>query len=88
MIEILDFFADWCHPCQTMKPVLKELEEELKDKATFKILDADKNQELVQKYSVLSIPTYIVLKNGGEIARMVGVTPKQKFLDIVQQNLA
>lgn len=86
MLEILDFYADWCHPCQIMKPIFEELEKELKGKVKFTIIDVDKNPEKSEKYNVLSIPTYIIMKDGKEIDRFSGVTPKQKFISIVNSN--
>lgn len=82
MIEIWDFYADWCHPCQVMKPVFAELEKELAGKAKFNVIDVDKNPTEAEKYGVLSIPTYIIMKDGKEIDRFSGVTPKQKFIDL------
>ena len=82
MIEILDFFAEWCHPCQVMKPVMHELEKELAGKAKISFIDVDKNSAAVTKYGVMSMPTYVVLKDGKEIERFAGVTPKKKFLDL------
>lgn len=86
MIEILDFYADWCHPCHVMKPVMEELEKELKGKAKITVIDVDKHSDKAEKYGVLSIPTYIVLKNGKELDRFSGVTPKQRFISIVNSS--
>lgn len=83
MIEILDFYADWCHPCHVMHPVIEELKKELQGKAKITVIDVDKEPDQASKYSVLSIPTYVVLKDGKEIDRMMGVTPKQKFIALI-----
>lgn len=83
MIEIVDFYAEWCHPCQVMKPVMHELEKELEGKANVKFINVDENQQESSKHGVMSIPTYVVLKDGKEIDRFIGVTAKQKFLDLV-----
>ena len=77
-LELLDFWAVWCGPCKIMEPILTELESEYKDKLTIRKLnvDEDENQALVAKYHILSIPTYIILKDGEVAETFVGVQPK------------
>lgn len=70
--EFLKFGADWCGPCKTLQPKLDILESEFGDKVTFTKIDADSEQNLVQKYSVKALPTVILLKDDEEIFRSVG----------------
>lgn len=72
MTKLLDFWAEWCPPCKQMNPVIEDLEK----KYTIDKIDIDKDPETTQKYGVMSIPTYIVEKDGKEIKRFTGVTPK------------
>lgn len=78
-VEVLDFYADWCGPCQMMKPVFAELQSEYQDKVKFDVINVDQDPVKSSQYNVLSIPTYIVLKDGQEVDRMIGYTPKPAF---------
>jgi thioredoxin 1 len=77
-LELLDFWAVWCGPCKIMEPILEEIEQEFGDKLTITKLNVDEepNQPLVSKYNVLSIPTYVLLKDGEVIETFIGVQPK------------
>ena len=76
-VQFIDFYADWCGPCVVMKPVIEELEKELAGDIEIKKIDVDQNQEEASKYGVMSIPTYLILKDGIEVDRFVGVTSKE-----------
>ena len=76
-IQFVDFYADWCGPCVAMKPVLEELEKELADEVEIKKIDVDEKQDEASKYGVMSIPTYLILEDGKEVDRFVGVTSKE-----------
>ncbi|MCH7541164.1 thioredoxin [Patescibacteria group bacterium] len=76
-VQFVDFYADWCGPCVVMKPVIEELEKELAGDIEIKKIDVDQNQEEASKYGVMSIPTYLILKDGKEVDRFVGVTSKE-----------
>lgn len=84
MIKLLDFWASWCGPCQIMAPVLEELENELKGKVEIEKINVDENQAKASEYGVMSIPTYIILKDGKEIDRKIGVTGKADLLKLLQ----
>lgn len=79
---VVDFFAEWCGPCKMMPPILKQVKEEVGDKATVLKLDIDKNPSYASKYGVMSVPTLIIFKNGKIIWRKSGVTQAR---EIVQQ---
>ena len=79
MIELLDFYADWCGPCVVMKPVIKELEKEMSGQVKISEIDVDQDQDTTSKYGVMSIPTYIIMKDGEEQDRIIGATSKESL---------
>ena len=75
----VDFWATWCGPCRMMAPVVEELAQSMGEAVKVCKIDIDQNPELAEKYWIMSIPTFIVIKNGSEIARTVGVTSKSEL---------
>ncbi len=84
MVKLLDFWAVWCGPCKIMNPIIEELEKELAGKVEVVKINVDEKPEEAQKYGVMSIPTYIVLKDGKEVGRKIGVTGKADLLKLLQ----
>ena len=80
---LLDFWADWCGPCMMLAPVLHEFAEENNGITVGKV-NVDEAPELAQAYGVASIPTLVVVKNGKEVNRSVGVIPKSKIEELVK----
>lgn len=78
----VDFYADWCGPCQMMGPVVEEIAGERSDVKVCK-LNIDEEMEIAQKYAVMTIPTFIVFKNGEVSARDLGAKPKSALLDML-----
>lgn len=81
---LIDFWATWCGPCRMMAPVVEELAQTMGEAVKVCKIDIDQNPELAEKYGIMSIPTFIVIKNGSETARIVGVTPKTEFEKMVK----
>jgi len=77
-MELLDFYADWCGPCQMLKPTIEEFEK-LHPEVTVTRINIDEEEELAEKYSVEGIPCLVVLKDREEVAREVGVLPLRKI---------
>jgi thioredoxin len=69
---IIDFYADWCGPCQMMKPVFANLSEEYENKLKFMKLDTQSEQGLAMKFGIQGIPALVIVKNQKEIGRIVG----------------
>lgn len=86
MIKILDFWAEWCGPCKFMEPIIDELEQELKGKVEIEKINVDENQEKTAKFGVMSIPTYIIMKDDKEQERIIGATAKENFLKAVSKH--
>ena len=76
MPVLVDFNADWCGPCQMLKPILEQLADEQK-KVKFVSVNVDAEDELAMRYNVSSIPCLIMFKNGEEIGRSIGLKSKE-----------
>ena len=74
-VTLVDFWAEWCGPCKMIAPAIEELAKEYEGRANVGKVDVDEAGELAQDFGVSSIPTLIVLKDGAEVKRFVGVTP-------------
>ena len=83
MKHVLYFTADWCNPCQRTKPVADELKRE--GLVDFIFVDADTELELIEKFGIKSVPTYILINNGIEVKRMNGAKTREQFLEFVNE---
>lgn len=79
---LVDFYADWCGPCNTMAPVIEELAKELEGKVKVGKINVDENHDIAVEYNVMSIPTLIVFKNGKEEKRLVGLRNKEELINL------
>jgi thioredoxin 1 len=75
---LVDFTASWCPPCRVMKPVLAELASERDDLRVVQ-LDVDADQRTAAEYGVLSMPTFILFRDGREVQRLVGARPRKRL---------
>ncbi len=84
---IVDFWAEWCQPCRMLAPTIDEIADEYDGRVKVGKLDTDSNREVSMKFGIQSIPTVIVFK-GGEVAKkFVGLTPKDKFVEALDEIL-
>ncbi len=72
---IIDFNAEWCGPCKMLAPVLEEISEE-KTNIKFVSVNVDMNEELASSFNVMSIPCVVLMENGKEVKRSIGLVPK------------
>lgn len=82
---LVDFWAEWCPPCKMLSPIIEELEEEVED-VKFAKLNIEDAQNLASEYSVMSIPTLILFKDGKEVDRIKGARPKKQILEFINKN--
>ena len=83
---LVDFFAEWCGPCKTMAPILKEVKSRLGEEANIIKVDVDKNQDASIKYGIRSVPTLILFKNGKEVWKQSGVVPAESLIQVIRSN--
>ena len=81
---LVDFFATWCGPCKMMMPIIEELAVNAGQNFKVAKINIDENSDLAQEYEVMSIPTFIVFKNGKEVERVMGAQAKEKLLEMLK----
>lgn len=69
---IVDFWAAWCMPCKIMAPVMEELADDYAEKAIFAKLNIDENLEVANRYNVMSIPLFMIFKQGRPVEKIIG----------------
>ena len=79
---LLDFWAPWCAPCRMVVPVIEEIAGERRDIKVGKI-NVDEEPELANKFSIMSIPTLVVMKNGKIVQQVSGARPKNAILEML-----
>lgn len=85
---LVDFWAPWCSPCQMMLPVIEELSKTNKNKSV-KItkVNVDENSELAGQYNIVSIPAFVLFKNGKVLEQLQGVVTKDKLQKLINKYL-
>jgi thioredoxin 2 len=85
---VLDVWAAWCGPCLMIAPVLDELASEMAGRVRFAKLNADENHATAARFNVRSLPTLLVLKEGREVDRIIGVQPKPEIARRIERVIA
>ncbi|MCK5848865.1 MAG: thioredoxin [Caldisericia bacterium] len=83
---IVDFWAPWCGPCRMVSPVLEELASESDGKLILAKVNVDEASEIAAKYSIVSIPTMILFKNGEQVDKVIGALPKAQLKAFIDKN--
>lgn len=85
-LTLVDFYAVWCGPCKMMHPVIEEIANNYSNLKIIKV-DVDKHQELARNYSVMSIPTLILFKDGQIVEKNIGFTPSDTLENWIKNYL-
>lgn len=84
---VLDVYASWCGPCQQMMPIVEELEQELGSTYKFAKLNVDEARDLSIKYGVISVPTFLFIKNGEVKGKETGYMSKEVLKEKIESTL-
>lgn len=84
---LVDFWAVWCGPCHMVNPTLEQLSVEYKDKLKIVKLNVDENSDIAAEYGIMSIPAFMIFKDGKKIGSFVGALPKASFIEHIEQIL-
>ena len=80
---LVDFKADWCGPCKTMIPILKEVKQQLKDSVAIIKIDVDKNPAVAAKYQIRGVPTLMIFKDDKQVWKQSGVVQANQLIEII-----
>jgi thioredoxin 1 len=83
----VEFWAPWCGPCKVMAPLIQSLAEQYGGRARFVRINVDESPELVTKFQVFSVPTFIILIGGEPVKRFVGMATRSYMDDMLKQHM-
>lgn len=86
-VVVVDFWAEWCHPCRIVSPLIDELAKEHGEKITVGKMNVDENQQTPSNYGVMSIPTIAVFKSGKVLKTLIGVRRKEDYKKAIEEAL-
>ncbi|MCT4617714.1 MAG: thioredoxin [Candidatus Gracilibacteria bacterium] len=86
-VVLVDFYADWCGPCQMLSPVIDELATEMEGKAKVVKVNVDNAGETARKYGIMSIPTILLFKDGELVETLMGVQGKNVLVSKIEEQL-
>ncbi len=86
-LVLVDFYADWCEPCKWLEPILEEVDNDLKGRAQIVKVDIDKFPELAAFYTVKSVPTLILFKNGEVSWRIAGFKVAHELVKVIESHM-
>ncbi len=83
-LVLIDFFAEWCEPCNAFTHILRELDKQYNNEVEFYKVNIDESAECAMRYGVTSVPTIVFFKDGEEVERQVGLIEKEKFENLIK----
>lgn len=84
---LVDFWAPWCGPCRMMAPTIDQLAKELHGKVKVAKMNVDENNKFAQQFGIMSIPTFLVFKDGKVVEQMVGVMDKDDMKEKLEKHI-
>ncbi|MTJ08652.1 thioredoxin [Anabaena sp. UHCC 0204] len=81
---LVDFYADWCGPCQMMVPILEQVNLQLKDQLRIVKIDTEKYTELASQYNIAALPTLVLFKQGKPVDKIEGVMQAPQLVQHLQ----
>jgi thioredoxin 1 len=87
-ITLIDFTAKWCGPCKVMEPVMAALAKEYAGRIKVVAIDVDEEQLIAQQFNVRSMPTFVLVRDGGEVGRVIGSRPRAYIAGMIDRALA
>ena len=84
---LVDFWADWCMPCRMMAPVMEELAKAYTGKALFGKINVDENSQIAGRYGIMSIPHFLIFKNGTRVEKIVGAVGRDPLENALKKYL-
>jgi thioredoxin 1 len=82
---LVDFWAEWCGPCQRLAPTIEDLATEFAGKVKIGKLDTDRNQHVAAQYGISSIPTVMIFKGGELVEKIIGLRSKRDYQDLLNR---
>ena len=86
-LVMVDFFATWCGPCQMFSPIVEQVEDKYDGDLTVVKIDIDENSDIAEKYTIQSVPTTILFKNGEVVERVSGMLSLSQCSDLIEKHL-
>jgi thioredoxin 1 len=86
MLEVKKFYGVWCGPCRVLTPVINEIKEQFPS-VKFHDIDIDDDYEEATKYEIRSVPTVILIKDGVEVDRIIGLSSKSKYVGLITEQI-
>ncbi len=84
---LVDFWADWCMPCRMMAPVMEELAQTYTGRAKFGKVNVDENSQIASRYGIMSIPHFLIFKNGTRVEKIVGAVGRDPLENALKKYL-
>lgn len=84
---LVDFWADWCMPCKMMTPVMEKLAQAYAERALFGKVNVDENPQIASRYGIMSIPHFLIFKNGTRVEKIVGAVGRDPLENAIKKYL-